>query len=103
MKKSTEGGQVLDLNRIDFEKTGTARKAGYKFTIHFNEGKISNVISGSALGRHLATIMQEDEGVRKLLAENNYSIELNTRFQLIIKNVAAEESKPLQKKNKTGG
>ena len=33
MKKSAAGAQTLDLNRIDFEKAGSGRIAGYKFTI----------------------------------------------------------------------
>jgi hypothetical protein len=93
MKKSVGvgGQQVLDLNKVDFEKAGTARKTGYKFTIHFSEGKISNVISGSSLAMHLATVMQEDEATREILSQNNFSIALNTKFQLIIKNAVTED------------
>ena len=99
MKKSAAGDQVLDLNRVDFERAGTGRKAGYKFTIEFTDGKVGNVISGSALAMHLAAVILEDEGAKQIINENNYEISLNTKFQLSIKNVnSAEISKSTSKK-----
>jgi hypothetical protein len=89
MKKSAAGDQVLDLNRVDFERAGTGRKAGYKFTIEFTDGKVGNVISGSALAMHLAAVILEDDGAKQIINENNYEIGLNTKFQLSIKNVSS--------------
>ena len=88
LKKSNSEDQVLALNRIDFERAGTGRKAGYKFDINFADGKVSNVISGSDLATHLAQVILEDDAARNILAENNYTISLNTKFQLTIKHVA---------------
>lgn len=87
MKRSTSDDQVLDLNRIDFERAGTGRKAGYKFKIEFTDGKVGNVISGSELAMHLAQVILEDEGARQILAEDNFEMSLNTKFQLAIKHV----------------
>jgi hypothetical protein len=87
MKKSISEDQVLDLNRIDFERAGTGRKAGYKFKIEFTDGKVGNVISGSTLAMHLAQVLLEDDGARQILTENNFELSLNTKFQLSIKNV----------------
>ncbi len=56
MKKSVTEEQVLNLNRVDFERAGTGRKAGYKFNIEFTDGKVGNVISGSPLAMHLAQV-----------------------------------------------
>ncbi|MGH2646529.1 MAG: hypothetical protein ACRDE8_03135 [Ginsengibacter sp.] len=102
MKKSSGGDQVLDLNRVDFERAGTGRKAGYKFTIEFTDGKVGNVISGSALAMHLAAVIMEDDGAKQIINENNYEISLNTKFQLSIKNVSIEEvsKSELKKKGK---
>ena len=47
LKKAAAADQELTLNRIDFEKLGIARKAGYKFTIIFENGKASNTIGSS--------------------------------------------------------
>jgi hypothetical protein len=87
MKKSISEEQVLDLNRIDFERAGTGRKAGYKFKIDFKDGKIGNVISGSPLAMHLAQVIMEDDTSREILNEHNFEVSLNTKFQLTVKNV----------------
>ncbi len=87
MKKSNTEDQVLDLNRVDFERAGTGRKAGYKFLIEFTDGKVGNVISGSPLAMHLAQVILEDEGAKQILSEKNFTISLNTKFQLSIKHV----------------
>jgi len=89
LKKSISEDQVLDLNRIDFERAGTGRKAGYKFKIEFTDGKVGNVISGSTLAMHLAQVLLEDDGARQILGENNFELSLNTKFQLSIKNVGS--------------
>ena len=78
---------MLALNKIDFERAGTGRKAGYKFKIELTGGKVGNVISGSTLAMHLAEIILEDQGARQILEDNNFEISLNTKFQLIITNV----------------
>jgi hypothetical protein len=89
MKKSVSGeDQVLALNRIDFERAGTGRKAGYKFKIEFIDGKVGNVISGSPLAMHLAQVILEDDGAKQILSEHNFDVSLNTKFQLLIKNIA---------------
>jgi len=87
MKKSISEDQILDLNRIDFERAGTGRKAGYKFKIEFTDGKVGNVISGSTLAMHLAQIILEDDGAKEIISENNFEVSLNTKFQLAIKHV----------------
>lgn len=98
MKKSVTGDQLLDLNRVDFERAGTGRKAGYKFTIEFTDGKVGNVISGSPLAMHLASVILEDEGAKQIINEDNYEISLNTKFQLSVKNVSAAIDKSTSKK-----
>ncbi len=86
LKKSAAGNQVLNLNRVDFERAGTGRKAGYKFTIEFTEGRVSNVISNSPLALNLAAVMLENEITKQILRGNKYTITLNTKFQLLTKN-----------------
>jgi hypothetical protein len=86
LKKSASGDQVLNLNRVDFERAGTGRKAGYKFTIEFTEGRVSNVISNSPLALDLAEVMLESDITKQILRKNKYTISLNTKFQLITKN-----------------
>ncbi len=90
MKRSASGDQNLDLNRIDFERAGTGRKSGYKFTIELTNGRVANVISNSPLAPDLATVILQDDVIKSLLTNNNYQVSLNTRFQLSIKNVSPQ-------------
>ncbi len=92
LKRTKQDNQVLDLNRIDFERMGTGRKAGYKFTIEFKNGKVANLISSSALASDLATVMLEDSNTKQILEGGLFTVSLNTKFQLLIKAVAAEEA-----------
>ncbi len=92
LKRTANGDQVLDLNRIDFERAGSGRKAGYKFNIEFNKGRVANIISGSALASDLAFVMLEDVNVKTILLENHFTVSLNTKFQLSLKRVTPAEA-----------
>lgn len=107
MKKSIGGDQTLDLNRIDFERAGSGRKAGYKFIIEFVQGRVANVISGSPLASDLATVLVQDPAVRAIFTKNDFNVSLNTKFQLFIHHVpgatdtSAEEEPSEMAKNET--
>jgi hypothetical protein len=88
LKRTAQGDQVLSLNRIDFERAGSARKAGYKFSIEFSKGKVSNVISNIPLAPELAQAMLEDAVIKDLLLANDFIVSLNTKFQLTMKNLS---------------
>jgi hypothetical protein len=91
LKRTVNGDQVLDLNRIDFERAGSGRKAGYKFSIEFTKGRVANIISGSPLASDLAFVMLENADVKAILLTNHYIVSLNTKFQLSLKNVTPKE------------
>ena len=91
LKRSATGEQTLDMNRIDFERAGSGRKAGYKFTIEFRKGRVSNLISSSPLASNLAAVLVADPVIKDLILKLDYDISLNTRFQLHIKNLSAEQ------------
>lgn len=86
LKRSGTADQELPLNRIDFEKLGIARKAGYKFTIIFEDGKASNTIGGIQLARDLATVLLENNDTKYLFKHNTYEVTLTTKFVLLISN-----------------
>jgi hypothetical protein len=88
MKRTPQAEQVLALNRMDFERAGSARKSGYKFTIEFINGKVGNVISNLPLAPELAMAMQDDPVIRDLLSANDYAVSLNTKYQLTLKNTS---------------
>jgi hypothetical protein len=85
LKRAVTADQTLDLNRIDFERAGSGRKAGYKFVIEFNKARVGNIISGIPLAADLASVMQEDLATKNILLLNNYHVGLNTQFKLSIK------------------
>lgn len=87
LKRSASGEQVLNLNRIDFEKAGTGRKAGYKFTIQFTKGRVSNLISNCRLAADLATAMLEDENTKNILRDKAFEVSMSPKFQLTVKNL----------------
>ena len=91
LKRTRQESQTLDLNRIDFERMGSGRKAGYKFTIEFTKGRVSNLISSSALASDLALVMLEDKATKEFLEAGEYTVSLNTKFQLLLKNVTPTE------------
>ncbi len=92
LKRTKQDNQVLDLNRIDFERMGTGRKAGYKFTIEFTKGRVSNLISSSALASDLAAVILDDKTTKAFLDGGDYTVSLNTKFQLLIKGVSTEDT-----------
>jgi hypothetical protein len=96
LKKSSSGDQLLNLNRDDFERAGTGRKAGYKFNIDFVDGKVNNIISGSNLASHLALVMLEDDATKAVLKTGHFQVVLNTKFQLTIKNTTPQPVAPVE-------
>ncbi|MGZ5133569.1 MAG: hypothetical protein ACXWCG_00410 [Flavitalea sp.] len=92
LKRSATSEQTLDMNRIDFERAGSGRKAGYKFVIELRKGRVSNLISSSPLASNLATVLLADPVVKDLFLKVDYDISLNTRFQLHIKNLSADQA-----------
>jgi hypothetical protein len=93
LKKSATEDQVLTMNRIDFERAGSGRKTGYKFTIRVTNGRVSNIISGSPLAMDLASVLLEDANTKSILKDKTFELSLNTKFQLSTKNLtpATEE------------
>ena len=86
LKRSVnQNDQTLDMNRIDFERAGSGRKAGYKFYIDFINGRIDNVLSSSPLAHDLAQLMMQDEALREIISKNDFQLVFNTKFQLTIK------------------
>ena len=91
LKKAKTGDQSLALNVSDFERAGIARKSGYKFDIKFSNGRVDNVIIDSPIASILAQSLLADPGVKELFLQNDYSISLNTKFHLAIKQTSSNE------------
>jgi hypothetical protein len=94
MKRSADAEQMLELNRIDFERTGKGRKAVYKFDIAFVDGKLTGMIRDNPLAQGLASVLMENDITKELLLQNNFEFSFDTKFQLHIKNVKKEQELP---------
>jgi hypothetical protein len=91
MKRSADAEQMLNLNRIDFERVGKGRKAVFKFNIEFINGRLTGMIKDSELAQTLATALMNDEVTKALLLQHNYEFSFNTKFQLYIKNTQKQQ------------
>ena len=86
MKRSASGDQNLDLNRIDFERAGYARKSGYKFTVSFINNKPDGIFAGNELVQAFISVLYEDAVIAQQLLNNNYTFIFSSNFSLTIKN-----------------
>jgi hypothetical protein len=84
LKRSVTGEQVFNLNVSDFKLAGATRKSGYKFIIHFIDGKVDNLLN-SNIARDFAVALLEDVHTKEIIMQNNYDISMNEKFQLCIK------------------
>lgn len=91
MKRSADTAQMLELNRIDFERSGKGRKAVYKLNIEFINGKPTTMLGDNQLAQSLAALLMEDDITKELLLQNNYEFSLDTKFQLRIKNIKKQQ------------
>jgi hypothetical protein len=57
----------------------------YKFNIDFTRGRVSNLISSSALASDLAAVMLDDKATKEILDGGEFVVSLNTKFQILIK------------------
>lgn len=91
MKRSVDSEQALGFNSIDFERSGTGRKAVQKFIIEFIDGKLTGLIKNNLFAQSLAAMLIEDDVTRNLLLQNNYEFSFNTKSELHIKNIKKQE------------
>jgi hypothetical protein len=86
IKKSATEEQVFSFNRVDFERAGYGRKSGYKFTVSFNNNRTDIIFAGNELIQTFVSVLQDDEVIRQLLINNNYTFVFTSKFILHIKN-----------------
>jgi hypothetical protein len=87
MKRSVNGEQCLSMNPSDFQRAAGGRKIKYSFAnLQLNNARINNTVKHQPLAREFATILQEDEVIRKFLQHKHFEFSMNNGFQLTIKN-----------------
>ena len=87
LKKTDNGAQQLQLFKYEFEALGDRDKSGFQFNLALINGKVSNDISGSAVARNLASVLQDSPDIRLILRDKKFKINLNSEFNLVIQNL----------------
>jgi hypothetical protein len=92
LKRSSAGPQTLSMNTTDFERAAAGRKIKYSFShLHLTNGRINIEVKHSPLARELATMLQEDDAMKKLMAGQAFEFSMSNDFVLTIKNNTAVE------------
>jgi hypothetical protein len=84
IKRAVDEDQTFQLNISDFEKSGPPRKTGFKFSIHFRNGRVDNTSSLPPIGKDLAAVLLQNPTVNELFMQNEYNVNMSSKFQLDI-------------------
>lgn len=87
LKRSLAAEQKFALNVPDFSRAGFTRKSGYKFLLKFREGRLGHVVTDDPLASLLVTALLEDAAVKPLLANNEFHLSLNTKYELTVRHI----------------
>jgi len=101
MKRSVNGEQTLSMNPSDFQRAAGGRKIKFSFAnLQLANGRINNIVKHQPLAREFATILQEDEIIRKFLQQKQFEFSMNNSCQLCIKNTTPP-AEPVTKAGET--
>jgi hypothetical protein len=76
------GSQTQQLNRHDFISVGNRIQSGYTFLLSLKNGQVVNNISGTAVARDLAKVLQEDSPASNWLQTKHFVVKLDGQFVL---------------------
>jgi hypothetical protein len=84
LKKTDTENQRLRLYKYEIENLGHKAMAGYVFSFELNNGKLSKLVSTTAIAKDLVEILNNDIPTRKWLKEHSIKISLDKSFELLI-------------------
>ena len=96
LKSAIKEDQMIRLNTFDFQKAATVRKAGYRFTIELNNGKVTNMLGLPDIAKDFYTVLLSNPEARDILKDKGFVISFNTRYELGIKNVPVLAVEPVE-------
>ena len=92
IKRAASAEQVMMLNNTDFERAAGGRKIKFSFShLQLNKGRVNTEVKHTPFARELATVLQEDDTTKVLIAGQFLEFSLNNNFQLTIRNTAQVE------------
>jgi hypothetical protein len=75
------------MNNTDFERAAAGRKIKYSFThLHLTNARINTEVKHSPLAKELSVLLQEDDGIKKLLMGQILEFSMSNDFVLTIRN-----------------
>ena len=77
---SSESLGSIALNSKDFELAGNRKN--YSFNLEFDDGVVSNNISGSAVARDLAAVLSTSSSVKSILKTGYFKFQMDKNFTL---------------------
>jgi hypothetical protein len=91
LKRAVAAPQMLELNRIDFDKAGGGKKVGFRFTVELTNAKLQNKVV-SPVAQDLLSVLQQDEATAAILANRSYALDLNPKCELSIRCTSVAET-----------
>ena len=79
---SSESSGSIALNFEDFALVGNRKS--YSFNLEFDDGIVSNNISGSAVARDLAAVLSTSSSVKSILKTGYFKFQMDKNFTLSI-------------------
>ena len=79
---SSESSGSIALNARDFALVGNRKS--YSFNLEFDDGIVSNNISGSAVARDLAAVLSTSSSVKSILKTGCFKFQMDKNFTLSI-------------------
>src|SRR5215217_3668803 len=91
IKRSLTADQTLAMNATDFERASAGRKAGYKFSLGFSNGRLNTAMSTSPVAKDLLETLLQDEVIKECFMQNEFVLDMSPKFLLVIKALPAEK------------
>ena len=84
LSSSASSGSIT-LNFEDFELVGN--RQSYSFNLEFDDGIVSNNISGSAVARDLAAVLSTSSSVKSILKTGYFKFRMDNNFTLWVSRI----------------
>ena len=86
LKRSVNSEQTLDMNKSDFQRAAGGKKVKFTFSVALVKGRANGSENPPPLAKDLIAVLQQDETANKFMRQNELELNMNSNFQLLIKN-----------------
>ena len=76
--------QLLEIDKLDFERASDKKNAKYQFKLELNEGRALKSKDNSAIALDFARALNEYEATKQIIKSGSFRFNLNTKFVLTI-------------------